>query len=57
MNFNRKAMIPLFKDIVGKDRIFSEPEELICYGYDATPIVFHAPDIVIKPKNSKFMKS
>ncbi len=52
MNFNGKAMIPLFRDIVGKDRIFSEPEELICYGYDATPIAFHAPDIVIKPKNS-----
>lgn len=34
--------------IVGKNNIFTDKADLICYSYDSTPII-HLPDIVVAP--------
>ena len=37
-------------EIVGRDKVFTAPEELFCYGYDATFRNF-MPDVVVKPRD------
>jgi glycolate oxidase len=37
--------------IVGREYVLTEPEDLVCYAYDATPIV-HLPDVVVMPGNT-----
>ena len=32
--------------ILGKDYVIAEPEELLCYGDDATPGFTHLPDVI-----------
>lgn len=39
--------------ILGKDYVITEPEELLCYGYDATPGFTHLPDVIVRPGNTQ----
>ena len=45
-------VINKLRDIVGKDNVFTDKEDLICYSYDATWIS-HLPDAVVAPINTK----
>jgi glycolate oxidase len=39
------------KDIVGKDNVATDVQDMICYGYDATQMEF-LPDAVVHPENA-----
>lgn len=47
---NQKLIYAL-KELLGKSRVLSETEELLCYSYDATVMEF-MPDVVVFPLNS-----
>jgi glycolate oxidase len=46
-------IIKELQDIVGKQWLATEKEDLICYGYDATPGYFSLPEAVIQPGNTE----
>ncbi len=52
---NRK-LIKEFEKLLGKNRVLSETEELLCYSYDATSKEF-MPDVVVFPLNSNEISS
>lgn len=41
------------KAIVGDQWVLTEKEDLICYGYDATPGFFKLPDVIVQPANAE----
>ena len=47
-----KKLINEFEALLGKDRVLSETEELLCYSYDATSKDF-MPDVVVFPLNAE----
>ncbi len=50
MNAN---VIQQLKAIVGPQWVATEKEDLICYGYDATPGFFNLPEAVVQPANKE----
>jgi len=38
--------------VLGKENVFTNKEDLICYSYDSTPHI-HLPDIVVAPANTE----
>ncbi len=42
---------------LGKDNVIYEPEDLLVLGYDATPGLHHAPDIVVYPTSTETVQS
>ena len=46
-----KKLIKEFEALLGKERVLSETEELLCYSYDATSKDF-MPDVVVFPLNA-----
>ncbi len=46
-----QKLIKEFEELLGKNRVLSEAEELLCYSYDATSKEF-MPDVVVFPLNS-----
>ena len=47
-----KKLVEEFETLLGKDRVLSETEELLCYSYDATSKDF-MPDVVVFPLNAE----
>ncbi|MHB8231920.1 MAG: FAD-binding oxidoreductase [bacterium] len=47
-----QKLIEEFEELLGKDRVLSETEELLCYSYDATSKEF-MPDVVVFPLNAQ----
>jgi glycolate oxidase len=47
---DKKLIYTEFKNILGSERVLTEPEELLCYAYDAT-IKESMPDFVLFPLN------
>ncbi len=47
-----KKLIEEFSALLGKERVLSETEELLCYSYDATSKGF-MPDVVVFPLNAE----
>jgi len=47
----KKRVISKVKKIVGKRNVHTEPEEMVCYSYDATNQIY-LPDIVVFPANA-----
>ena len=47
-----KKLIGEFEELLGKSRVLSEAEELLCYSYDATSKDF-MPEVVIFPLNAE----
>ncbi|BBB89914.1 MAG TPA: FAD-linked oxidase C-terminal domain-containing protein [Methylomusa anaerophila] len=45
-------LIAVFKKIVGETYVLTSKEDLLSYGYDATPGFFHLPATVIIPENT-----
>ncbi len=45
-----RQVIKQLTEIVGKNKVLTAPEELFCYGYDATFRNF-TPDVVVKPRD------
>ncbi|MDR3589926.1 MAG: FAD-linked oxidase C-terminal domain-containing protein [Negativicutes bacterium] len=45
----KESIIKELKAIVGEAWVSTEKEELICYGYDATPGFFNLPEAVVQP--------
>lgn len=50
MNAN---VIQQLKAIVGHPWVATEKEDLICYGYDATPGFFNLPEAIVQPANKE----
>ncbi len=50
MNAN---LIQQLKAIVGHPWVATEKEDLICYGYDATPGFFNLPEAIVQPANKE----
>lgn len=48
-----EKIIRELKAIVGNEWVFTEKEDLICYGYDATPGFFNLPGAVVQPANKE----
>ncbi|SDF20020.1 FAD-binding oxidoreductase [Sporolituus thermophilus] len=46
-------IIKALAEIVGRENVLTSPEELICYGYDATPGFSRLPEVVVRPGNKK----
>ncbi|GBF12490.1 glycolate oxidase subunit GlcD [Tepidibacillus infernus] len=40
-------------DVVGKDWVMDQPEELVAYSYDSTPMYQQLPDVVVLPKTTE----
>lgn len=38
---------------LGKENVVSEEEDLLVLGYDATPGLHHAPDVVVYPTSTE----
>ncbi len=45
----KRSLLKRFEQIVGKERCFYDPADLVTYSYDAYPIQPHMPDIVVQP--------
>lgn len=41
------------KGIVGRENVLTSPEEMVCYAYDATPLVTNLPDAVVLPGSAE----
>lgn len=39
--------------IMGADNVLSDPEDLLCYSYDSTPLLRKTPEIVVRPGSSE----
>lgn len=39
-------------DKLGKENVITEPEDLLVLGYDATPGLYHLPDVVVYPTST-----
>jgi len=48
-----KTVIQQLIDKLGKDNVVREPEDLLVLGYDATPGLHHAPDVVVYPTSTE----
>lgn len=46
-------VIHKLESIVGKNYVITEPEELLCYGYDATPGFTHMPEVIVRPGSTQ----
>lgn len=42
------ALVDKLKDVLGKQKVLSSEEDLLCYSYDATPLVSHKPRAVVR---------
>jgi glycolate oxidase len=40
------------EDIVGKENLVADKEDLLCYSYDAGPLFAHLPDAVVRPRDA-----
>lgn len=49
----KESLIRELKAIVGDRWVATDKEELICYGYDATPGFFNLPEAVVQPANKE----
>ena len=52
-----KELIVAFTNIVGKENILIQKEDLIEYGHDETETIQHTPEIVLKPGNTNQISS
>lgn len=43
-----KPFAQKLEELLGKSKVFSSQAELFCYSYDATPLLFHKPDAVVR---------
>ncbi|MBP1764810.1 MAG: putative FAD-linked oxidoreductase [Firmicutes bacterium] len=48
-----ERLIKELKTIVGNEWVQTEKEDLICFGYDATPGFFNLPDAIVQPANAE----
>ncbi|MEK7848801.1 MAG: FAD-linked oxidase C-terminal domain-containing protein [Chloroflexota bacterium] len=48
-----RALIDELKKVVGRGRVLSSPEELLCYSYDASPTPPTAPQAVVFPASTE----
>ena len=48
----KPEIVKRLTEILGKENVFTEKEDLICYSYDSTPYD-HLPDIVVAPANTE----
>jgi len=48
-----KHLYKAFQDILGKDHLLTEPEDLVTYSYDAAPLDTVSPAAVLIPENSE----
>ena len=54
MNCIDRAMIEKFVEILGKENVLTEEEDLFCYSYDATfDVRTELPDLVLMPKSTE----
>ncbi|MFH1484754.1 MAG: FAD-linked oxidase C-terminal domain-containing protein [Chloroflexota bacterium] len=51
-----KRILDKLASIVGKEDLFTSPEDLVCYSYDATPTP-HLPDAVVLPSSVEEISS
>ncbi len=42
------SLVSKLQELVGKGKVLSSEAELLCYSYDSTPLVSHAPDVVVR---------
>jgi len=49
----KEQLIKELKTIVGNEWVQTEKEDLICFGYDATPGFFNMPDVIVQPANAE----
>jgi glycolate oxidase len=42
--------------IVGKENIFTSPEDKITYAYDGTPLLDHLPDAIVRPGSKEIVR-
>jgi len=49
----KKSLYNAFQDIVGKDHVLTEPEDLVTYSYDAAPLDSVSPAAVLMPRTSE----
>jgi len=49
----KEQLIKELKAIVGNEWVQTEKEDLICFGYDATPGFFNLPDAIVQPANAE----
>lgn len=42
------AFVAKLEELLGRDKVLSSEAELFCHSYDATPLVSHKPDVVVK---------
>ncbi|MFZ5634781.1 MAG: FAD-binding oxidoreductase [Bacillota bacterium] len=51
---SRQMVIEALADLLGRERVITRPEELICYSYDATPdLPVGKPAVVVTPENTE----
>ncbi|MCL5965701.1 MAG: FAD-binding protein [Deltaproteobacteria bacterium] len=43
-----KPFVGKLEELLGKGKVLSSEAELLCYSYDATPLVSHRPDAVVR---------
>ncbi|RLC17850.1 MAG: glycolate oxidase subunit GlcD, partial [Deltaproteobacteria bacterium] len=46
----KKSLYKAFQEIVGKEHLLTEPEDLVTYSYDAAPLDSVSPAAVLMPK-------
>ncbi|MCB4204239.1 FAD-binding protein [Deferribacterales bacterium Es71-Z0220] len=51
-----KSLVKKFESILGTNNYFTEPEDTMCYSYDAFSAEPVQPDIVVKPENEEQIK-
>ena len=51
-----KSILDRLTQKLGKDNVVFEQEDLLVLGYDATPGLYHAPDVVVYPTSTEAVK-
>lgn len=52
-----KTIVQQLTDELGKERVITEPEDLLVLGYDSTPGLHAMPDVVIYPTTSEHVQT
>jgi glycolate oxidase len=52
-----KPFVAKLKQLLGKERVLSTDAELLCYSYDATPLVSRRPDAVVRVSSEEDLRA
>lgn len=51
------SVVKALQERLGKKKVFASDAELLCYSYDATPLISHRPEVVVRVEEAEDIRS